>query len=133
MNMLKGVLEKNDFMLGVGVVWTKVKARQARGCAKYFAGDRFELSIVNSADPNGALPVARIVIKGHMHWRGSHPIAAGAQKVDFVADVGYEVTQRSLPRTRVPGAALLQLWHQAAVSLVLSRHVRSRRLSAPLR
>jgi hypothetical protein len=59
---------------------------------KYHAGDRFELTIVNSADPNGAVPVARIVIKGHMHWRGPHPIAAGAHKVDFVADEGYDVT-----------------------------------------
>jgi hypothetical protein len=59
---------------------------------RYLAGDRFELTIVNSADPNGAVPVARIAIKGHMVWRGAHPIAAGAQKVDFVADEAYEVT-----------------------------------------
>lgn len=59
---------------------------------KYLDGDRFELSIVNSADANGAVPLAKIVIKGHMLWRGPHPIAAGAQKVDFVADEGYEVT-----------------------------------------
>jgi len=59
---------------------------------KYLAGDRFELSIVNSADANGAVPLARIFIKGHMVWRGPHPIAAGAQKADFVADEGYEVT-----------------------------------------
>ena len=59
---------------------------------KYLDGDRFELTIVNSADPNGAVPLARIHIKGHMLWRGAHPIAAGAQKVDFVADEAYEVT-----------------------------------------
>jgi len=59
---------------------------------KYFAGDRFELTVVNSADPNGAVPLAKIFIKGHMLWRGPHPIAAGAQKVDFVADEAYEVT-----------------------------------------
>ena len=59
---------------------------------KYLAGDRFALTIVNSADPNGAVPLARIAIRGHMFWRGPHPIAAGAQKVDFVADEGYEVT-----------------------------------------
>ena len=59
---------------------------------KYLAGDRFELNIVNSADPNGAVPIARISLRGHMMWRGPHPIAAGAQKVDFVADEGYEVT-----------------------------------------
>jgi hypothetical protein len=59
---------------------------------KYLAGDRFELSIVNSADPNGGVPIARIALRGHMSWRGPHSIAAGAQKVDFVADEGYEVT-----------------------------------------
>ena len=59
---------------------------------KYRAGDAFELNIVNSADPNGAVPVARIAIRGHMFWRGPHPIASGAQKVDFVADEAYEVT-----------------------------------------
>jgi hypothetical protein len=59
---------------------------------KYSAGDRFELTVVNSADANGAVPLAKIFIKGHMLWRGPHPIAAGAQKVDFVADESYEVT-----------------------------------------
>ena len=58
----------------------------------YQSGDRFELNVVNSADPYGAVPIARIAIRGHMIWRGPHPIAAGAQKVDFVADVGYDVT-----------------------------------------
>jgi len=38
------------------------------------------------------VPLARILIKGHMFWRGEHPIAPGAQKVDFVADEAYEVT-----------------------------------------
>jgi hypothetical protein len=59
---------------------------------KYLDGDAFELTIVNSADPNGAVPLARIFIKGHMIWRGPHPISTGAQKVDFVADQAYEVT-----------------------------------------
>jgi hypothetical protein len=59
---------------------------------KSLADDRFELTIVNSADPNGAVPLARIFIRGHIAWRGPHPIADGAQKVDFVADEAYEVT-----------------------------------------
>ncbi|SFV19546.1 MULTISPECIES: hypothetical protein [Bradyrhizobium] len=59
---------------------------------KYQPSDRFELEIVNSADPFGAVPLARIRIGGHMLWRGAHPIAPGAQKVDFVADEAYEVT-----------------------------------------
>jgi hypothetical protein len=58
---------------------------------KYLPSDRFELEIVNSADPYGAVPLARIKIGGHMIWQGTHPIASGAQKVDFIADEGYEV------------------------------------------
>lgn len=58
----------------------------------YLGNDRFQLTVVNSADPYGKVPLARILIKGHMLWRGEHPIAAGAQKVDFVADEAYEVT-----------------------------------------
>ncbi|MGH6642934.1 MAG: hypothetical protein ACRED3_09590 [Bradyrhizobium sp.] len=59
---------------------------------KYLPSDRFELDIVNSADPYGAVPLARIRIGGHMLWQGAHPIAPGAQKVDFIADESYEVT-----------------------------------------
>jgi hypothetical protein len=59
---------------------------------KYQPSDRFELEIFNSADPYGAVPLARIRIGGHMLWQGPHPIAPGAQKVDFVADESYEVT-----------------------------------------
>ena len=59
---------------------------------KYLPSDRFELEVVNSADPFGAVPLARIRIGGHMLWQGPHPIAPGAHKVDFVADESYEVT-----------------------------------------
>lgn len=58
---------------------------------KYLPSDRYELEIANFADPYGAVPLARIKIGGHMLWRDSHPIASGAQKVDFVADESYEV------------------------------------------
>ncbi|KQP49616.1 hypothetical protein [Pseudorhodoferax sp. Leaf274] len=59
---------------------------------RYLDGDRCELAIVNAADANGKVPLARILIRGHMAWRGAHPVAPGAQKVDFVADETYEVT-----------------------------------------
>ena len=59
---------------------------------KALGDDRFELTIVNTADPYAKVPVARIYLRGHMSWRGDHPIASGAQKVDFVADEAYEVT-----------------------------------------
>ena len=59
---------------------------------RYASGDRFELVVNQYADPYGRVPLARILIRGHMLWRGEHPIAAGAQKVDFIADEAYEVT-----------------------------------------
>jgi hypothetical protein len=43
---------------------------------KYLPSDRFELEILNSADPYGAVPLARIKIVGHMQWQGTHPIAS---------------------------------------------------------
>jgi hypothetical protein len=54
--------------------------------------DRFELAVTNYADPFGKTPLAKMFIKGHIQWRGEHPIAAGAQKVDFAADEEYTVT-----------------------------------------
>jgi hypothetical protein len=62
---------------------------------KYLPSDRFELEIINTADPYGGVPLARIKIGGHMIWQGPHPIATGAQKVDFIADASYEVAPLS--------------------------------------
>src|SRR6185369_8861275 len=59
---------------------------------KYSIDDTFELDIINSADAYGKIPLVRIVIRGHIVWQGDHPIAAGAQKVNFIADTAYEVT-----------------------------------------
>ena len=36
--------------------------------------------------------MVKILIKGHIVWQGDHPIAADAQKVNFIADIAYEVT-----------------------------------------
>lgn len=54
--------------------------------------DRFELIVTNYADPYGKVAIAKMAIKGHTEWRGTHPIAAGAQMVDFSADEEYMVT-----------------------------------------
>ncbi len=59
---------------------------------KYATDDTFELEVINSADAYGKLPLVSIVIKGHIVWQGDHLIAAGAQKVKFIADKAYEVT-----------------------------------------
>ena len=56
------------------------------------AGDKFQLDIIDSADAYGKVPLVKIVIKGNIVWQGEHPIAAGAQKVNFIADEAYEVT-----------------------------------------
>ncbi|MDB5258672.1 MAG: hypothetical protein JWM14_3367 [Chitinophagaceae bacterium] len=58
----------------------------------FLSNDKFELTVINFADSYGKVPLAKIEIKGHMEWRGEHPIAPGAQKVDFIADEAYLVT-----------------------------------------
>jgi len=54
--------------------------------------DRFELAVTTYPDPFGKIPLAKMFIKGHIQWLGEHPIAAGAQKVNFAADEEYVVT-----------------------------------------
>jgi hypothetical protein len=58
----------------------------------YFTDDTFELTVTNYYDAYGKVPLAKMFINGRMEWKGDHPIADGAQKVDFIADYNYEVT-----------------------------------------
>jgi hypothetical protein len=58
----------------------------------YSPEDRFSLDITTYADSYGKVALAKIALKGHMQWGGDHPVASGAQKVDFYADEAYEVT-----------------------------------------
>jgi len=58
----------------------------------YQSDDTFTLEIINFADAYGKVSLAKLFIKGHVQWQGQHPIADGAQKVDFSADAVYEVT-----------------------------------------
>jgi hypothetical protein len=59
---------------------------------KYLPGDEFELTVSTYADPTAKVALAKIFIRGHMIWQGPHPIAKGAETVDFVADSEYAVT-----------------------------------------
>ena len=59
---------------------------------KYTAGNKFECTVINYADPNEKVPLVSIVIKGHNVWQGQHPIADGAYVVDYVADEAYQIT-----------------------------------------
>ncbi len=59
---------------------------------KYSADGKFTLQMINSADAYGKIPIMKIVLKGHTVWQGEHPVAAGAQKIDYIADEAYEVT-----------------------------------------
>ena len=54
--------------------------------------DAFELTVTNYADPYGNVALAKMFIRGSIIWRGEHPVAPGAQKVDFTADKEYIVT-----------------------------------------
>lgn len=59
---------------------------------RYLPEDKFELEIINAADPYGKAPLSKLLLKGRMIWQGEHPIAADAQKVHFIADEEYLVT-----------------------------------------
>ena len=50
------------------------------------------LQMINSADAYGKIPLLEIVLKGHTVWQGEHPVAPGAQKIDYIADEEYEIT-----------------------------------------
>jgi len=58
----------------------------------FLSEDKFELEIINYADAFGKIPLVKMLIKGEMEWQGDHPVAEGAQKVDFTANESYEVT-----------------------------------------
>lgn len=58
----------------------------------YLEDNRFGLVVTNLADPYGKVPLAEMSISGHIEWLGEHPIAPGAQKVNFSADDEYRVT-----------------------------------------
>jgi len=58
----------------------------------YSADGKFILQMINSADAYGKVPLVKIVLKGHTVWQGEHPVAAGAQKIDYIADGAYEIT-----------------------------------------
>lgn len=55
-------------------------------------GDSFGGTIVSYADPRGAMPLVKFEFLGHVEWHGSHPVAPGAQKIDYVLDRGFRVT-----------------------------------------
>ena len=58
----------------------------------YSADGKFTLQMINSVDAYGKIPLAKIVLKGHTIWQGEHPIAPGAQKIDYIADEAYDIT-----------------------------------------
>jgi hypothetical protein len=59
---------------------------------RYLPGDVFECNVTNYADANAKVPLVKIKITGHIKFQGEHAIAPGAQKVDYIADVAYEIT-----------------------------------------
>jgi len=58
----------------------------------YRPDDTFELQVTSFADPFGQVPLAQMNLVGTMDWVGEHPIAQGAQKVNFIAGEEYTVT-----------------------------------------
>ena len=58
----------------------------------YSADGKFTLQMINTADAYGKIPLVKIILKGRTVWQGEHPIAAAAQKIDYIADEAYELT-----------------------------------------
>lgn len=59
---------------------------------EYSEDDVFACTVINYADPVGKVSLARIGIKGHLVWQGEHPLVEGAYKVDYVADIAYDLS-----------------------------------------
>lgn len=59
---------------------------------KYFPKDRFEGTIISSADPFGRLPIVQFTFKGHTVWGEKHQITEGAFEIDYILNEAFEVT-----------------------------------------
>jgi len=59
---------------------------------RFFTDDTFECNVINYADAGGKIPLVKILIKGHNVWQGEHTVAPGAQLLDYIADIAYEIT-----------------------------------------
>jgi hypothetical protein len=59
---------------------------------QFFEGEKFIGTITSYGDPYGKIPLVKFEFKGHVEWKGEHPVAKGAQKIDYVLDEGFIVT-----------------------------------------
>ncbi len=59
---------------------------------EFFEGDKFTGTITSFGDPYQKFPLVKFEFKGHVEWQGEHPVAKGAQKIDYVLDEGFIVT-----------------------------------------
>jgi hypothetical protein len=58
----------------------------------YSGADRFQLDLINYADPYGQVPLVEMRIAGHVKYGAPHPIAPGAYEADYVADEIFFIT-----------------------------------------
>ena len=59
---------------------------------KFSEGDKFVGTITSYGDAYGKIPLVKFEFRGHVEWQGEHPVAMGAQKIDYVLDEGFIVT-----------------------------------------
>ena len=74
--------------LGTG----KIQPFYVKRIFKYLPNDRFEGTIISSADPFGQMPLVQFTFKGHTVWGKEHQIAKGAFEIDYILDEAFEVT-----------------------------------------
>ena len=61
----------------------------------YGPDDTFTGVITLFADNYGMAPLFDFTFRGHLRWHGPHPIADGAFAVDYVLDMGFDVTPQN--------------------------------------
>lgn len=62
---------------------------------KFMEDDKFIGKILSFADPYGKIPLVEFEFRGHVEWKGEHPVAKGAQNIDYVLDEAFIVTPKN--------------------------------------
>lgn len=61
---------------------------------KFIENDTFIGKILSFGDPYGKIPLVEFEFRGHVEWKGEHPVAKGAQNIDYVLDEAFIVTPK---------------------------------------
>lgn len=88
--------------------------------------DNFTGLIKSYADPECKIPVTDFYFAGHLEWKGNHPVANGAEKVDYVLDREFSITPRAAQfadqlNQLPPGACGSEKWEPGKTQSLLKK------------